>query len=77
MQIVHYNILVAFPCAQGIEVGAVLISWGLSKSAELGGNLINQVNIYIDYIVNAVLFFVKTTLTVSQLTLNSIGFILP
>ncbi|CAB4003202.1 Hypothetical predicted protein [Paramuricea clavata] len=28
--------------SRGIEVGAVLISWGLSKGAELGGNLINQ-----------------------------------
>jgi hypothetical protein len=33
-----------FLCTQGFEVGAVLISWGLSKGAELGGNLINQVN---------------------------------
>ncbi|XP_028398401.1 spartin-like [Dendronephthya gigantea] len=28
--------------SRGIEVGAVLISWGLSKGATIGGNLINQ-----------------------------------
>ena len=49
----------AFFCTQGIEVGAVLISWGLSKSAQLGGNLINQVNGYNQCIV---LFSVITTI---------------
>lgn len=28
--------------SKGIEVGAVLISWGLSRGAQLGGSLINQ-----------------------------------
>jgi hypothetical protein len=54
----------AFFCTQGIEVGAVLISWGLSKSAQLGGNLINQVNGYNQCIV---LFSVITTI----LTMNN------